>query len=130
LVSNFDIETLLASGFDDTDLSHIWNDLSVEDDNFHEEKELEKAKTTKIKTGDIFEFGSHRLICGNALDSEVVKKLMDGARADMINDDLPFNIGLSYNSGVGGRGKYGGTTNDSKTDDEYRIFVKTIMHLQ
>jgi len=128
LKTDFDIDLLLETGFDSGDLSHIFDDnLEVADDNFNEEVELKKIKKTDIKLGDMFALGRHRLICGDALDPAVAKKLMGKAKADMADVDLPFNIGLSYNSGVSGKGKYGGSTNDSKTDDEYRIFVKTIM---
>jgi len=128
LEANFDIDLLLESGFDSGDLSNIFDDnLEVTDDNFNEVKELEKIKTTDIKTGDMFSLGRHRLICGDALDPTVAKKLMGKARVNMIDVDLPFNIKLDYNKGVGGKAKYGGTTNDCKTDEEYRIFVKTIM---
>ncbi len=128
LESDFDIETLLMSGFDSMDLSTIFDDsLEVTDDNFDEEAELKKIKKTDIKSGDMFALGRHRLICGDALDPAIAKKLMIGVRADMINDDLPYNIGLSYDKGVGNKARYGGTTNDSKTDDEYRGFVKTVM---
>jgi DNA modification methylase len=128
LASDFDIDTLLTSGFDSTDLTNIFDDsLEVTDDNFDEEKELEKIKETDIKTGDIFQIGRHRLICGSSLDPEVVKKLMDGKQADMVNDDPPFNIGLSYDKGVGNKAKYGGTTNDSKSESEYHTFLKTLI---
>jgi len=128
LASDFDIDTLLTAGFDSTDLISIFDDsLEVTDDNFDEEKELEKAKDTDIKVGEIFQLGRHRLICGSSLDLEVVKKLMDGKQADMVNDDPPFNIGLSYDKGVGNNAKYGGTTNDSKSESEYRIFLKTLI---
>jgi DNA modification methylase len=127
LAANFDIDTLLVSGFDEADLSHIWDDLSIEDDNFNEEKELEKAKTTTIKLGDMFQLGVHRLICGNAVDLKVVKKLMGDKKADMVNDDPPFNISLSYQKGVGGKGNYGGKTDDNKSDSEYKKFICSLM---
>ena len=128
LKADFDIDTLLETGFDSEDLSLIFDDnLEVEDDNFDEEAELKKVKKTDIKPGDYFALGRHRLFCGDALDPNTAKKLMAGLKADMINDDLPYNIGLSYEKGVGNKGHYGGTTNDNKTDQEYRNFVKTIM---
>lgn len=128
LKTDFDIETLLATGFDTDDLSRIFDDnLEVEDDHFDEDAELKKIKKTDIKLGDYFALGRHRLLCASALDPATAKKLMAGAQADMVNDDLPYNIGLSYDKGVGNKGRYGGTTNDSKTDKEYEIFVKTIM---
>jgi len=128
LASDFDIDTLLISGFDSNDLTNIFDDsLEVSDDNFDEEKEIEKAKDTNIKTGDYFALGRHRLLCGNSIDSATVKKLMDGKLADMVNDDPPFNINLSYDRGVGNKAKYGGSTNDNKSEVEYRNFLKTLI---
>ena len=128
LASDFDIDTLLISGFDSNDLTNIFDDsLEVSDDNFEEEKELEKAKNTDIKTGDYFALGRHRLLCGNSTEPATVKKLMDSKRADMVNDDPPFNINLSYDKGVGNKAKYGGSTNDNKSEVEYRNFLKTLI---
>lgn len=128
LAENFDVDTLLTTGFDADDLSRIFDDnLDVQDDQFNEAAEIKKIKKTDIKPGDIFMLGRHRLICGSALDSTVVQKLMNGAQADLISDDLPYNINLNYDKGVGGRADYGGTTNDHKTDEQYRVFVRTIM---
>jgi len=128
LASDFNIDELLLAGFESQDLSFIFDDnLEIVDDEFDEEKEVEKAQYTDIKLGDYFSLGRHRLLCGNALDSETVKRLTAGVQIDLINDDPPFNIGLSYDKGVGNKAKYGGTTNDSKSDDEYQQFIRTIM---
>lgn len=53
LAANFDIDALLVSGFDDTDLSHVFDDLAVEDDEFDVDKELEKIKKPKSRKGDL-----------------------------------------------------------------------------
>ena len=127
LADNFDIETLLISGFDDIDLTHIFDDLEVADDEFDVEKELEKIKTPTSKLGDIYELGTHRLICGDSTDPEVVKKLMNGKKANTIFTDPPFNISLDYNKGIGGKGNYGGTVNDAKSDTEYKEFLKAAL---
>ncbi|MEI6553581.1 MAG: DNA methyltransferase [bacterium] len=127
LATDFDIQELLASGFSDTDLSNIWGDLTVEDDNFNEVKELEKAKTTTIKTGDIFQLGKHRLICADSTDPNTVKRLLGKEKVDLINIDFPYNIGVDYSKGIGGKQRYGGTTNDKKSDVEYYNFLKSIL---
>ena len=65
LLKGFDTSFLLDIGFDDGDLSDIWDDvLEIDDDKFNEEKELKKAEKTDIKIGDLFALGNHRLICG------------------------------------------------------------------
>jgi DNA modification methylase len=127
-LKTFELELLIEAGFDQIELSKIWDEHpEINDDSFNETKELAKIKKTDIKSGDLFSLGRHRLICGSSLDPMVVQKLMGNARADMINDDVPFNIGLDYDRGIGNKKGYGGTTNDNKTDEEYKIFVKTIM---
>src|SRR3989338_3239282 len=55
LASDFDLGEILTAGFDATDLSNIFDDnLEILDDEMDEEKEVERAKTTKIKSGDMF----------------------------------------------------------------------------
>lgn len=127
LADSFDIETLLTSGFDDVDLTHIFEDLEVEDDEFDVEKELEKIKKVSSKLGDMYQLGVHRLICGDSTDSEVLKKLMGGKKADVILQDPPYNISLDYNKGIGGKKNYGGTVDDSKSDKEYEQFLKAAL---
>ncbi len=128
LKADFSIDTLTMAGFDDEELSSIFADaLKVEDSGVSDEEELKKIKKTAIKRGDMFALGKHRLICGDSLDPETVKRLMNGVKVDFVNDDIPFNIGLSYDKGVGNKKSYGGTLNDNKSDQDYRIFVKTLM---
>lgn len=127
----FDMDTLTLSGFDDLDLSKIF-DVHAEPkvENFDEEKELKKIKKTNIKFGDIYQLGKHRLICGDATDPNTVTKLMDGVTVDMINQDPPFNVNLSYDKGVGGKKsnkEYGGHVDDNKTDSAYQEFLKKML---
>lgn len=125
---DFDMTLLLDVGFDDQDLSRIWDDmLQTEDDDWDEEKELAKIETPKTKLGDVYQLGIHKLICGDATDLAVVKKLCGDIRPDMIYTDVPYNINLDYSGGVGGNANYGGTTNDNKTDQEYADFLRKII---
>jgi DNA modification methylase len=128
LASDFDIDTLLVSGFDSTDLMNIFDDnLEVEDDHLDLEKELDEAKNTDIKSGDLFSFGEHRLICSDSTNPETVKRLVGNDKVSLINIDFPYNINLSYNAGLGGNQNYGGTINDKKSDLEYKEFLTSIL---
>jgi len=128
LAEDFNIDELKTSGFDDMDLSHIFDsNLEIEENEWDEEAEIKKIKKTDIKEGDHFVLGRHHLICGDATDQSVVKKLVGDVRVDLIDDDIPYNIGLSYDKGVGNKSHYGGTMNDSKTDEEYEKFVRAII---
>lgn len=124
----FKMELLLDVGFGDTDLSHIWDDaLETEEDQLDEDAELEKIKKTKTKPGDLYQLGPHRLLCGDAMDSAAVKRLVDKNNIDMIYTDVPYNIDLDYNKGISNAKQYGGKTNDAKSDDEYETFLSTLI---
>lgn len=123
----FDIGQLLDVGFSETELSHIWDDaLSVEEDEFDVEAELKKIKKPQTKIGDLYQLGSHRLICGDATDRAVVERLVGKAQMDMIYIDTPYNIALDYDRGVGLGKNYGGKTNDRKSPEEYEKFLRAI----
>ncbi|MEA2020777.1 MAG: DNA methyltransferase [Patescibacteria group bacterium] len=126
LLKEFDIGALLDVGFDDADLSDIWDDvLEIEDDYFDTEKELEELGEPETKPGQLFQLGKHKLFCGDATNAKHVAKLVADNQVDMIYNDPPYNISLDYNKGIGTSGKYGGTkTKDDKTREEYTEFIR------
>lgn len=122
---SFDIDLLLDIGFDEDDLTAIWDDhLEAEDDDFDIEKALSEIRETRTKTGDIYQLGMHRLICGDTTDPEVLRRLLGNEKAQMIFSDPVYNIGLSYDAGLSGNRSYGGGVNDRKTDEEYKDLLK------
>ncbi|MFZ3057717.1 MAG: DNA methyltransferase [Minisyncoccales bacterium] len=125
LLKEFDLNLLIETGFNDVDLKNIWDDvLEIEDDDFNEQKELEKIKTTDIKIGDMFQLGNHKLLCANSTIPENIKKLMGQEKTSFIYCDPPYNISLNYDKGIGGKSRYGGRTNDHKTNAEYKAFLR------
>lgn len=123
----FDVETMLASGFDDCDLTNLFDDLAVEDDEFNVEKELESIKKPTAKLGDLYQLGRHRLLCGDSTDPKTLVILMDGKKANVILQDPPFNIALDYGKGIGGKKNYGGNVDDAKTDVDYAEFLRNAL---
>ena len=122
---DFDTSFLADIGFSSTELEDLWDDaLEIQDDSFDTEEELSKITKPKTKVGDRYQLGRHKLLCGSSLESEDVMKLLDGARASMVYCDPPYNINLSYDKGIGTRGKYGGKTNDSKSFADYQSFLR------
>lgn len=132
LLKFFDLETLLDSGFEKIELSKAWDNLdSKSSKEFDAEKEITKIHNPKTKLGDIILLGEHRLICGDSTNQDVVKKLMNGNKANLINTDTPYNQKLDYNKGVGGNNSkrnYGGSVQDDLPDNEYKEFVRKIMN--
>lgn len=55
------------------------------------------------RPGDIWQLGSHRLSCGNALDGATYDALLNGEQAQLVIADAPFNVPISGH--VCGKGK-------------------------
>ena len=127
LLKDFNEDFLLDVGFSGNELEVLFDDIDTSDDEFNVVKELKNIKKPKSKTGDLYQLGSHRLMCGDSTDPEVVKTLVGSHKIDMIYNDPPYNIGLSYMNGIGGTKNYGGSEKDKKTYKEYETFIsKTV----
>lgn len=48
----------------------------------------------RSKLGDLYELGSHRVLCGDSTQQEAVLRLMDGKKADLMVSDPPYNTGM------------------------------------
>jgi DNA modification methylase len=53
-------------------------------------------------SGDLWQLGKHRLLCGDSLVSENYERLMNGAKADLVITDPPYNVVIDgHASGLG-----------------------------
>jgi DNA modification methylase len=124
-LKSFDLNLLLDSGFEEMELVKFWDeDKEVSDDDFDVEKELKKIVTPKTKLGDVIRLGNHKIICGDSTKEETTKRLLDDEKVSMIYSDPVYNISIDYNGGIGGKKDYGGNVNDTRSYEEYKIFIK------
>lgn len=82
-----------------------------------EDESPEVDETNVIsKLGEVYQLGSHRVMCGDSTDKEQIAELMNGVRADLLLTDPPYNLGFSYNEYV-----------DNKSLSEYEeLLLKAI----
>lgn len=79
----------------DIDMTDFGFDFAEEEEEEVEvvEDEVPEPPTEpKAKLGDIYQLGNHRLMCGDSTNITDVEKLMNGAKADMVFTDPPYNI--------------------------------------
>ena len=91
------------TGFEMPEIDILIGELDAveEEDPADEVPELE-AGPPVTRAGDIWCIGKHRLICGDAIDPEAYARLMDGAEAQMVFTDPPYNVPIEgHVSGLG-----------------------------
>ncbi len=85
-----------------------------------------EQRATDIKAGDLFAMGKHRLLCGDCTDPTLVERLMDCARAGLMNTDPPY--GISFDNAALGptRKKYSAIANDKQeSGDALQRFLES-----
>lgn len=123
---------ILANEWDQEQLADwgVTVDWEVPEKEVVEVETPEPAEESSTKRGDLFICGNHRVLCGDSTKMEDVAKLMDGAKADLLLTDPPYNVDY------GGKAKmlnqtYGGDSrnetkikNDNWADEEaYKAFL-------
>ena len=101
IANEWDVEELKDWGVDlpaDWDTSEAEEQKEAEEDNFSDE-DAEKAEP-RVKLGEIWQLGEHRLMCGDSTDATSVALLMDGKKADMVFTDPPYGMSAVSKSGV------------------------------
>lgn len=102
----------------------------AKEDDFDESKDCIEVR---CKPGDIWQLGEHRLMCGDSIKLEDVKKLMGGGQlADMVFTDPPYGVSIGdKNKALNAVQKAGLQTeniaNDTlKADELYKVLVKAM----
>ncbi len=120
-------QTTMNSGWDFEKLKEELKDLDFEGVDFgfdmdfgEEDKEITEDEVPETppeplaKIGDLWVLGNHFLICGDCTDVNVVDRLMDGVKADMVFIDPPYAL-VGNSTGLG-----------SATDDMLKPFFLAI----
>lgn len=85
------------------DLSEFEERKEVEEVEAEEEEEAEQI-VPRMKAGEVWQLGRHRLMCGDSTTKADVIKLLDGAQADMVFTDPPYGVNYKgkHNSTIAG----------------------------
>ena len=105
-------EIALPAGILDLNL----NDALTIDDDESPEPNLEEPAVSK--PGEVYKLGRHTLMCGDSTKEEDVAILMDGAKADLVVTDPPYNV--DYQGKTKSELKI---ENDKQDDASFRKFL-------
>ena len=77
------------------------------------DRAAELLEKWQVKTGDLWQIGEHRLICGDCTDKAVVARVMGNDVADLGIHDAPYNVNMQRSGSIEG---------DKQTPEEFRAF--------
>lgn len=116
LINEWNTENLISWGLSDI-LTYNNFEEDFEIDMVEDEYETKITNERNIESGDIYLLGKHRLLCGDSLNEELVAKLMNNKKADMVFIDPPYNVNIE-NSKTKIK-----IQNDNLKDDEFIEFL-------
>jgi len=111
--ADFDVT---LTGFDPAELDDLFEASTQDkahDDDFDVDEELKKPTVTKL--GDVWQFGPHRLVCGDSTRAETYDLLMAGKKANLVVTDPPYNVNYE--------GSAGKIKNDNMANDKFYQFL-------
>ncbi len=79
-------------GFSDDELADLLADPEAASGNTDEDAVPEAPAEAVTKPGDLYVLGNHRLLCGDSTVLANVERVLDGALADMVFTDPPYNV--------------------------------------
>lgn len=125
--SEWDFEILQDWGVDleEYGVNFNFEESSVKTEEI-EEVEAEDTDTIKtdIQEGDIFQIGTHRLMCGDSTDYALVwNNLLENTKVDMCFTDPPYNTGMSQKSNKDST-RLNHMFSDSFTEEEWIRLMK------
>lgn len=124
--SDFDAEGLLQElekitldmgdfGFEALEITEDVTQTEVVEDDI---PEVDEESEPVVQYGEVWQLGNHRLMCGDSTSKECVDTLMNGAKADMVFTDPPYNVAFNGRSG-----NFDVIKNDNLSEDEFKEFI-------
>ena len=92
---------ILANEWDSVQLTEwgldVWENLDDKkpEDGLIDDDEIPEVKESKVKLGDIWKLGEHRIMCGDSTSVNDMDKLMKNKKAKLSFTSPPYNAGKS-----------------------------------
>jgi len=93
------------------------------------DRAAELQKKWKVKRGDVWQIGKHRIMCGDSTCRDDVDRLMDGVKAQMMVTDPPY--GVNYDQEWRSSNRIGKVTNDDNHNwyAAFNLFDGSILYV-
>lgn len=103
---DWDVEQIAADLAAGVALEALWSDRELAEllselppGDADAEPQIDKAEELRVKwgveSGQLWQLGAHRLVCGDCTDKAVVERVMGGEKAALVFTDPPYNVAYS-----------------------------------
>ena len=118
-----------SPGFADDEIAGLLKSLDAREkrdrpETFDLDAALAQKGATHATLGDVWQLGSHRLMCGNATDADQVGALVGATRPAMAFTDPPYNVALGVHGGRQRGARKRRIANDALPPEEWEAFVR------
>ena len=118
---------LEGTGYKPEDLDQLLADISPQPvEGNTDPDDIPEDVEPRCKKGDIWQLGSHRLMCGDSTSKKSILELMAGERAGMCFTSPPYNGSISFVN-VGNSGPLYEGYDDNKPSIEYLDMVESVL---
>jgi DNA modification methylase len=125
---DFELE---VTGFETAEIDVLIDGLETVNEPDPDDRLPAIEKSAVSVEGDLWQLGKHRVLCGNSLVLENYDLLLDGAKADLVITDPPYNVVIDgHVSGLGRtRHREFAMASGEMTDGEFTEFLGKVMAL-
>ena len=88
---DFDLE---AIGFEVPEIDLLIDGVNTVPEADPDDRLPEISESAVTVSGDLWQLGKHRVLCGDSLVTASYERLMDGAKADLVISDPPYNVAI------------------------------------
>jgi DNA modification methylase len=112
-----------ATGFRDDEISRILDATLPGESGENGKNDPDETKEARSQFGEVYQLGTHRLICGDSTDLATYEKLFGGEEADMVFTDPPYNVAYKSRGGKLNEKGVGSIKNDDMSAEKFREFI-------
>jgi DNA modification methylase len=129
---NFDLELdldfdLTITGFASAEIDGIVEKSGSPSDEAEERvPELDRSQPKVSRLGDIWVLGEHRIICGNSVEENTYRDLLQGEKAAVGIHDFPYNVPINGHVSSSGRHREFVMAAGEMSPEQFTAFLGTV----
>jgi DNA modification methylase len=117
-----------ATGFEMGEIDLILNEVDADGRAENPPPDVDLTSPPLSQTGDLWQIGPHHLLCGDGTDSSAIAEVLDGASAQMVFTDPPYNVPINGHVSGSDRHAEFAMASGEMSETEFTGFLERALH--